>query len=114
MNIETRVDDLLHQKMKRILVLSANPKNTGRLRLDEEVRDIEEALQRSQNRDEFEICHKWAVRPRDVARAILDYKPNIVHFSGHGEDEDGILLEDGTGQAKHVSSEALSGRAISF
>ncbi len=94
--------------MKRILLLSANPKNTGSLRLDEEVRDIEEALQRSRHRDEFDIRSRWAVRPRDMARAILDYEPNIIHFSGHGEGENGILLEDETGQAKFVSPETLS------
>ena len=94
--------------MKRILVLSANPRNTGRLRLDEEVRDIEEAFQRSRHREEFNIRSKWAVRHRDMARAILDYEPNIIHFSGHGEGEDGILLEDEIGQAKFLSPEALS------
>jgi hypothetical protein len=70
--------------MKRILVLAANPKNTPPLRLGEEVRDIEEALQRSKHRDEFEFRSKWAVQPRAVRRAILDYKPHIIHFSGHG------------------------------
>jgi hypothetical protein len=94
--------------MKRILLLSANPKTTRKLRLDEEVRDIEDALQRSRHRDEFEMRSKLAVRPRDMARAVLDYEPNIIHFSGHGEGEDGILLEDETGQAKFVSPKALS------
>ncbi|NET35231.1 MAG: SAVED domain-containing protein [Cyanothece sp. SIO1E1] len=94
---------------KKILILTANPRGTQRLSLDREVRDIEEALQRSQQRDQFDIRPKWAVRPRDVARAILDYQPQIIQFSGHGAGEDGILLEDEVGQVKRVSSEALSG-----
>lgn len=94
--------------MKRILILSANPKTTERLRLDEEVRDIKEALKRSQHRSEFDVRDEWAVRPRDMARAILEYKPNIIHFSGHGGGENGIVLEDEAGQAKLVTSEALS------
>ena len=40
-------------QVKRILILSANPKNTNRLRLDEEVREIDEGLQRSKNREQF-------------------------------------------------------------
>jgi hypothetical protein len=42
-------------KMKKILILSANPKDTARLRLDEEVHEIEEGLRRSKCRDQFEI-----------------------------------------------------------
>lgn len=95
--------------MKRVLILAANPKNTERLRLDEEVRDIREALWRSRFRDEFHVRSQLAVRHRDVAREILDYEPHVIHFSGHGTGEDGIALEDETGQAKLVSSEALSG-----
>lgn len=95
--------------MKRILILAANPKNTERLRLDEEVRDIQEALRRSRFRDEFDVRSQLAVRHRDVAREILDYEPHVIHFSGHGTGGDGIALEDDTGQAKLVSSEALSG-----
>jgi uncharacterized protein YegL len=40
---------------------------------------------------------------------MLDLKPNIVHFCGHGSGEEGIAFEDENGQAKLVSTEALSG-----
>ncbi|MFM7326395.1 MAG: hypothetical protein ACKO4L_16010, partial [Nodosilinea sp.] len=58
-------------KMK-ILLLAANPKNTPHLRLDQEVRDIEEGLTRAQQRDRFELVQRWAARPRDVRLAILE------------------------------------------
>jgi CHAT domain len=70
---------------KKILFLAANPQGTGRLRLDQEVRDVEEGLRRSHQRAQFELQQRWAVRPRDVHRAMLDLNPQIVHFSGHGE-----------------------------
>jgi hypothetical protein len=44
--------------VKRILVLTANPQVTSRLRLDEEVREIQSGLQRSKNRDQFELIPK--------------------------------------------------------
>lgn len=93
---------------KRVLILAANPKATPKLRLDEEVREIKEGLQRSKYRDRFEIHSVWAVRRRDLRRALLDYKPHIVHFSGHGA-MDGLKLEDKMGYAVTVSKEALSG-----
>jgi tetratricopeptide (TPR) repeat protein len=94
--------------IKKILILSANPKNTHRLRLDEEVREIEEGLRRSKKRDEFKIFTQVAVRLRDLRRAMLEYEPHIVHFSGHGGVQ-GIMLEDETGNAVIVSPDALAG-----
>jgi len=94
--------------IKTILVLAANPKGTSRLRLDEEVRDIQTGLQRSSNRDQFRLVQEWAVRPRDIQRAMLDIRPNIVHFSGHGVGNDGLVFEDETGSPKLVEGQALA------
>ncbi|BAY43435.1 hypothetical protein SAMD00079811_10150 [Scytonema sp. HK-05] len=118
--------------MKKILILSANPKNTNQLRLDEEVREIQSALERSRSREEFQVITKWAVRINDLRRALLDEEPQIVHFSGHGintgnallnnnqeqtRERDivprhlqpsGIVLEDGFGQTQLVSTKALT------
>ncbi|MEH1826708.1 MAG: CHAT domain-containing protein [Nostoc sp.] len=96
------------EKTKTILILTANPKGTPRLRLDQEVREIEGGLQRAQKRDHFKLEQRWAVRPRDVQRAMLDIKPNIVHFAGHGAGEEGLIFEDEAGQPKFVTKEALA------
>lgn len=95
----------------KILILTANPSNTGSdpLRLDAEVRRIEEALQRSRYRDRFQITAKLAVRTLDLRRALLEYRPQIVHFSGHGTGNQGLVLENDAGEAKLVSTEALAG-----
>ena len=94
---------------KTILILAANPKDTPSLRLDEEIREIDDGLQRAKKRDEFILKQKLAVRPIDVRRAVLDHRPNIVHFCGHGSGEEGLAFEDESGQAKLVGTEALSG-----
>lgn len=100
--------DITSKQVKKILILSANPKTTPRLRLDEEVRKIEEGLRRAKHRERFEIQSRWAVRYDDLRRALLDIEPNIVHFTGHGKEE-GLLVEDEMGFATLVSSKALSG-----
>jgi len=94
-------------KIKKILFLSANPKATGRLRLDEEVRDISEGIRRSKNRDQIEIDPFFATRLRDFHRALLDHEPDIVHFTGHGQ-KTGIILEDKMGMPVLYSAKALS------
>ncbi|MDJ0620458.1 MAG: CHAT domain-containing protein [Calothrix sp. MO_192.B10] len=92
---------------KTILILAANPKNTSRLRLEEEMREIAEGLQRSNKQDQFKLEIKLAVRQRDFYRAILDTHPQIVHFCGHGEGEDGIVLEDEMGKIVLVQADTL-------
>jgi len=93
--------------LKKILILAANPKTTPRLRLDEEVREIEEGLRRAKYRYQFDIHSRLAVRLRDIRRALLDYEPHIVHFTGHGKEE-GLLVEDEMGFSTTISSKALS------
>jgi hypothetical protein len=82
---------------RNILILTANPRTTSRLRLDEEIREIDEGLYRAKHREQFNLVQRWAVRPRDIHRAMLDASPSIVHFAGHGAGEEGLVFEnDGT------------------
>ncbi len=102
-NVASKSNDV-----KTILVLAANPKTTSPLRLDEEVREIDVALQRASNRKGFNLQVRWAVRVRDVSQALLDFNPQIVHFCGHGGGDDGLALEDETGRLQYVSTAAIA------
>ena len=73
--------------VKKILILAANPTNTARLRLSEEVREIDKGLRLSENRAQFDIKQEWAVQLDDLRRALLRHKPHIVHFCGHGKED---------------------------
>jgi len=112
--------------VRTILILAANPKGTDRLRLDEEVKRIEQGLERAKKRDQFEVVKKWAVTDDDLRRALLDYKPEVVHFAGHGTgdgqggtgrdlipagevDAGGLVLEDDVGNVQLISGDALAG-----
>lgn len=95
-------------EIKRILILAANPIATVQLRLAEEARDIREGLERSRSRDAFSIEYSSATRSKDIRRKMLDYKPHIVHFCGHGDGEQGIVFEDDSGNAVHISAGVLA------
>lgn len=90
----------------KILLLSANPKNTNSLRLAEEFREIKESIKLSPHRDSFEVFQGEAIRPKELRRLILEKSPHIIHFSGHGE-KDGILLENDSGETHQVHGEVL-------
>jgi len=98
----------------RILFLAANPLDSRRLRIDEEVREVKRALRASEFRDRFAFEQEWAVRSGDLQEAFLRHRPNIVHFSGHGTESSEIVLEDQTGMMRAVPQQALSGLFSEF
>jgi hypothetical protein len=92
----------------KILFLASNPKNISRIRLDEELREVDERIRLGDCRDQLMLVSHFAVRPRDLMQGMLRHKPHVLHFSGHGSPADGIILEDNNGQTKLVSIEALA------
>lgn len=93
---------------KQILVLASNPKGTSALDLDREIREIREGLRQSPHRDQFQIEWRGAVRPIDLRRSLLEVKPQIVHFCGHGSGTGGLVLENDDGNELFVENEELS------
>jgi hypothetical protein len=91
--------------MEKILILAALP---DRLRLDREIREIEDAIKRAVKRDLFETRIRTAVRPQDIRRAIAEERPQIVHFCEHGLEDGALVLEDDGGNHKPVSPEGLA------
>jgi hypothetical protein len=82
----------------KILFLEANPRDTQQLRLDEEIREIQQTIQLGKERDNIQVDTRSAVRVRDISQALIDTQPSFVHFAGHGGGEDGsIAVEDNLG-----------------
>lgn len=96
-----------------ILFIATNSKDATRLRLEQEVREIAEGLQRSQNSQQFRLEQRLTMRPRDIQRAMLEVEPQIVHFIDGGTGE-GLLFEDEAGNAKPIAGDALASLFILF
>ena len=93
---------------RRILVLAANPRDTSRLSLDEEVRSIQRSIQLTKDRDQFQIVSEWAVRTEDLIQALMFHQPHIVHLIGHGTGDYGLVLDDSRGRSQLVPTRALA------
>lgn len=91
----------------KILFLAANPRDTDRLRLDEEARAIRERLRISTYGEKFVIEQEWAVCVSDLQTHLLRHQPHIVHISGHGSPIGEIVLGTQAGPSKAVSPAAL-------
>jgi hypothetical protein len=95
-------------KKIKVLLLAANPVDTGTLRLGNEARAIFDQVEMGSRRQEFEIINQLAVRASDLQRILFKYEPDIVHFSGHGSKVGEIVLQDDLGHSKQVKKEALT------
>jgi CHAT domain-containing protein len=97
----------MRQKIK-VLLLSADRSTGTRLRLDDEVRAINDAIQQGSARARLALLPHLAVRVRDLQPVLLRHEPQIVHFAGHGDDSGGIVVGDDFGQPKTVARDALN------
>lgn len=90
-----------------VLFMASNPIDEGQLRLGEEAREINEMIRKSDYRDSVSFVTKWAVRTQDFLQSINEERPTVIHFSGHGSDNDEIVFQDPQGRAKLVSKVAI-------
>ena len=96
----------LPEKIK-VLFLAANPVDQQQLRLDVEVRGIEEKIRASEHRDSVALTSRWAVRTTDLLQHLNEHLPHVIHFSGHGSSDSDIIFEGPDGRSKFVTKEAI-------
>lgn len=117
-----------------LLFLAANPADTTELDLKSEFIKLFNQLQNSP----YSVKTQWATTPAQLQDALLNYRPRIIHFSGHGTagtaatlpdnnnsgtraignvptnplatpaQTEGIFLQDAIGNKKFVSGVALA------
>src|SRR5882672_9024570 len=80
-----------------VLFLSSDPSDSARLRLMKEFSEVENELAR-RSRFSFVTKHVFSARPDELARKLLEERPHIVHFSGHGDLSGRLCFEDGSGK----------------
>ena len=96
-------------RKRNILLLEATTDETQQLRLSEERKIITDACKRSRRREEFGIEVRTGATGGDLRRAILDFKPEVVHVCGHGSGAKGIAFQsDTTSAAQIISTDAVA------
>lgn len=95
-------------RQMRILFLAAEPTGQAALRLGAEVRDIQQRLKLSAKRDQFKLEARFATRPTDLTEGLVELEPHLVHFSGHGDEDGSICLENAVGGLHPVEPKALA------
>lgn len=106
---ESRIDALeCKPTAVSVLYLGVSPEDTVRLRIDEEARNIREAIRLSDNPGSVAFEDRWAIRQNDLLQALNEVNPEIVHFSGHGAEDGSLAIEDSAGKTLLVSKDAMA------
>lgn len=90
-----------------ILIVESNPKDTLRLKLNNEKRAIRDALRNTGAEQLFTVHTENASRIDDLGDALVRYKPEIVHFMGHGEGEAGLCFEGEDGKKQLLANNVI-------
>ena len=103
--------DLVAGSGGTILYLTASPNDPdlelSPLRTDLEMKKVKERLQLSKARDQYRIEFCPASEWDDLSQALVDYDPQVVHFSGHGDSDGNLLFEDAVGGVALTTPEGL-------
>jgi hypothetical protein len=94
--------------MIRILFLTANPfGDEPPLKLYREFESIDDKIQISKHRNKFELIPRFSSSIHRLHEYILRFKPEIVHFSGHGTKEGELVFQDEYGGKQVANANAI-------
>lgn len=91
----------------RILYLTAAA--GGDLRVDEEIRRVKAGVRAATHRDLVRIDHRPASTCSDLLDGLTQFRPHVVHFSGHGNEA--LLIFD-TGSDAHGAGQPVTAAAF--
>lgn len=91
----------------RVLFVYCNPDGGDQLKLHAEQRAIKEALRRGPNANKFKLDDLPAATTNDLRRALLSEQFDIIHFSGHA-DEQYLVFEDEKNEPIEVPITAIA------
>lgn len=88
-----------------ILFIGVNPKDTRRLRLDDEAKRIKHAF--ASKWESIKFIHEGAVTADELRNLLLRHTPRLIHLSGHGG-PGGFKFENERGTTALVPADALA------
>lgn len=80
--------ELRKRKKLNVLYLVASPDEGSPLRVDAEARKVQEQVRGTKFRDNISIEYRPAANLSTLIDGLNDFRPQIVHFSGHSSESD--------------------------
>lgn len=91
----------------RVLFASANPSDTSRLQVSREIAQVRGRLEQLGLAAGFDLIDRRDVDLGDLASALAQHRPQVVHFSGHSKRDGALVFQGLQGEAAPVADVAL-------
>ncbi len=91
-----------------ILFLGVMPSDTGQLAMHREAQEIGQRLRSADLRGAFRLEQQWEVRADQLPGLIMRFKPQILHFCGHGQRDGELTFLDSLGFANTVDKTSIA------
>jgi hypothetical protein len=90
-----------------VLFIASSPEDQDGLRIDKEMREIQQRVRLADHRDALRFEYAVAAQPSDLLQRLNEVKPDVVHFSGHS-DAAGLAMEDNDGLTRVLATDELA------
>lgn len=101
-SVDTAQVQVNEQAALKILFLSASPVDQMHLQVSREQREIRDRMRRAETRDSVTLIAEPHLQVSDLAGYLLQHRPHVLHFSGHGTNEAMLLMEDPAQAGKSI------------
>ncbi|AFR49944.1 CHAT domain-containing protein [Gordonia sp. KTR9] len=112
--IENTIRAVQQPKPEKLRVLWLGASSLGDLRVGRELKIIRKMVQSAQHRESVEIDSRTAATIDDLLDGLTEFRPHVVHFSGHSDDDlieferDEDVIHEGTVVSAEAFANAVS------
>jgi hypothetical protein len=92
--------------MPKLLALISNPDNTYKLRGDREVKEVINCI-RSKVLIGFTYEVANQIKSDELIKLLNSHRPELIHFTGHGNENAKLLFENVEGETTPISNDAI-------
>jgi formylglycine-generating enzyme required for sulfatase activity len=91
-----------------ILYVGVSSAAAGTLELTNEAKAIDTQLRKAELREYFKFEMQWEAEARELPGLLLRFKPQILHFSGHGTEDGELSFRGRDGESMPADAETIA------
>lgn len=95
-------------KAIRVLFIGSASAHSNHTFSETEFRHIREQLRTTPNGDQFELAFELNVEAQRLPALIMNHRPHILHFSGHGTPDSALVFEGSHGKPVLARPESIA------
>lgn len=92
---------------RKVLFMTANPKDTQAIQLTKEYKEVETLQHVMDKKERYTVKLVPNTSTQEFMQRIMAEQPRILHFSGHGTGQAGLIFHDSNDNAQFANSQAL-------